>query len=60
MVKIQGLAKDALSGAPGSQDITRHIAFRGEGFLIVRSRVDPGVVSGWHHHGDYDVYGYMP
>ncbi len=59
MAKIQGLAKDALSGAPGSQGITRHMAFRGEGFLIVRSRVDLGVVSGWHHHGDYDVYGYM-
>ena len=58
MAKIQGLTKDALSGAPGSQGITRHMAFRGEGFLIVRSRVDPGVVSGWHHHGDYDVYGY--
>ncbi len=21
--------------------------------------VDPGVVSGWHHHVDYDVYGYI-
>jgi uncharacterized RmlC-like cupin family protein len=35
------------------------MAFQGEGFLVVRSRVDPGVLSGWHHHGDYDVYGYV-
>ncbi len=59
MPKIRGLQKGALSEAPGSTGITRHLAFRGEGFLVVRSRVNPGVVSGWHHHGDYDVYGYV-
>jgi quercetin dioxygenase-like cupin family protein len=59
MANIQALEKDALSEAPGSPGITRHLAFRGEGFVVVRSRVEPGVVSGWHHHGDYDVYGYI-
>ncbi|HEY6101665.1 MAG TPA: cupin domain-containing protein [bacterium] len=59
MAKIQGLGKDVLPGAPGSPGITRHMAFQGEGFLVVRSRADPGVLSGWHHHGDHDVYGYM-
>jgi quercetin dioxygenase-like cupin family protein len=59
MAKIQGLAKDALSGAPGSPGIIRHMAFQGEGFLVVRSRANPGISSGWHHHGDYDVYGYL-
>ena len=59
MAKIRGLKKDILSEGPGSPGISRHLAFRGEDFLVVRSRVDPGVVSGWHHHGDYDVYGYV-
>jgi quercetin dioxygenase-like cupin family protein len=59
MVKISALQKDALSEAPGSPGITRHLTFRGEGFMVVRSRVDPGVVSGWHHHGGYDIYGYV-
>lgn len=59
MAKIQGLEKDTLSEAPGSPGIARHLAFGGEGFLVVRSRVDPSVVSGWHHHGDYDIYGYI-
>jgi uncharacterized RmlC-like cupin family protein len=59
MAKIRGLEKDLLSEAPGSQGIARHLAFQGQGFMVVRSRVDPGVVSGWHHHGDYDVYGYL-
>jgi uncharacterized RmlC-like cupin family protein len=59
MAKIRDLQKNALSEASGSTGITRHLAFRVEGFVVVRSRVDPGVVSGWHHHGDYDIYGYM-
>jgi quercetin dioxygenase-like cupin family protein len=59
MAKIRALRKNALSEAPPSPGISRHLAFRGEGFMVVRSRVDPGVVSGWHHHGDYDIYGYL-
>jgi len=59
MVKIRALEKNALSEAPGSPGIARHLAFKGDDFLVVRSRVDPGVVSGWHHHGDYDVYGHV-
>lgn len=59
MGRIRGLGKDALPEASGSPGIVRHRAFAGEGFLVVRSRVAPGVSSGWHHHGDYDVYGYL-
>ena len=59
IAKIRGLGKDVLSEAPASPGITRHLAFRGEDFVVVRSRVKPGVVSGWHHHGDYDLYGYI-
>ena len=59
MAKIQSLQKEALSEAPGSTGIIRHLAFRGEGFQVVRSLIDSGVVSGWHHHGDYDIYGYL-
>jgi len=59
MAKIRALGKDTLAGAPGSPGIVRHKAFSGDGFLVVRARVDGGVFSGWHHHGDYDVYGYM-
>jgi len=59
MAKIQGLEKNALSEAPGSQGIARHLAFKVDDFLVVRSRADPSVVSGWHHHGEYDVYGYI-
>jgi quercetin dioxygenase-like cupin family protein len=56
---IDSLPKDALTDAPGSPGITRQLAFTGEGFPVVRSRVAPGAVSGWHHHGDYAVHGYV-
>ena len=59
MSKIQALRADALSEAPSSPGITRHLAFKGEGKLVLRGRTTPGTVSGWHHHGDHDVYGYL-
>ena len=59
MSKIQGLQKDALTEGASSPGITRQLAFKGEGLLVVRSCIDPGLVSGWHHHGDYHVYGYV-
>jgi quercetin dioxygenase-like cupin family protein len=59
MSGIQTLRTDALSETPSTPGIKRNLAFNGEGYLVVRARSDPGVVSGWHHHGDYEVYGYV-
>ena len=59
MDRVEALRKDALQDAPGSPGILRHLAFQGEGFKVVRSIVEPGTVSGWHHHGHYHVFGYM-
>ncbi|MEJ2696425.1 MAG: cupin domain-containing protein [Candidatus Sulfobium sp.] len=59
MSKIQARQKSALSEGSSTPGITRHIAFEGEGYIVVRARSEPGIISGWHHHGDYDVYGYI-
>jgi quercetin dioxygenase-like cupin family protein len=59
MSKIQALRKEDLREAPATPGITRYLAFEGEGYLVLRSRAEPGVVSAWHHHGDYDVYGFI-
>ena len=59
MSKIEALHADALSETPASPGISRHLAFKAENYRVLRSRSDPGTVSGWHHHGDYDVYGYV-
>ena len=42
-----------------SPGITRRIAFKSEDSVVLRSQSQPGVVPGWHTHGDYDVYGYV-
>jgi quercetin dioxygenase-like cupin family protein len=59
MSKLQSLQSEALSEVASSPGITRHLVFKGEGFRILLAKSDPGVTSGWHHHGDYDVYGYI-
>ena len=59
MAKIVGISGSALLQGPGSPGITRHLAFKGEGLLVVRAHGEPGTISGWHHHGEYEVYGYM-
>lgn len=59
MPTIQVLKAGSLSQATSNPGFTRHIAFKGDGYLVVRARGEPGSISGWHHHGDYDVYGYL-
>lgn len=59
MSKIQALQANVLPETPSSPGISRHLAFEGDGFLVVRARSDPGTIPGWHHHGDHDVYGYV-
>src|SRR5207248_755578 len=34
----------------------REEAFTGEGTWIGTVRTEPGVETGWHHHGDYESY----
>jgi quercetin dioxygenase-like cupin family protein len=59
MPKIKAMPKNTLSQGQSSPGITRHLAFKGDGFQVVRSKAEPGTVSGWHQHGDYAVYGYV-
>ena len=56
---LEALAFEALRETPGSPGIVRRKAFDGEGFQILRALVEPGVSSGWHHHGGHDVYGFL-
>jgi len=58
MLKIQSLRKEDLPEAVATPGITRYLAFEGENYPVLRSRAEPGVVSAWYHHGDYEVYGF--
>jgi uncharacterized RmlC-like cupin family protein len=37
----------------------REQAFAGDGVWAGTVRTEPGVVTGWHHHGAYDTYLYV-
>jgi uncharacterized RmlC-like cupin family protein len=39
--------------------MTREEAVSGDGLWVGVVRTAPGVVSGWHHHGDYETYAFV-
>ena len=48
--------------APSDQvtpGMDRRAAFAGQGVWVGTVRTEPGVVTGWHHHGGYDTYIYV-
>lgn len=59
MEKVTVIQKDNLTDGPSTPGIQRDLAFKDDGVLVIRSKTEPGIVSGWHRHGDYNVYGYM-
>lgn len=59
MAKIQVMRKDALQEGSSNAGITRQPVFDDEGCQVLRSTIGPGATSGWHHHGDHHVYGYV-
>src|SRR3989475_3474573 len=54
VVRGTGLKEGQLT--PG---ILREQAFESSNVLVSRTRLDPSAVSGWHHHGTHDLYGFL-
>jgi quercetin dioxygenase-like cupin family protein len=59
MSVLQVMTPDTLPEASASPGISRHMAFKADDSVVLRSQSEPGVVSGWHTHGEYHVYGYL-
>lgn len=59
MSKIESMKNNNLKESPSTPGITRYLAFKDEMHRVLRAQSEPGVTSGWHHHGDYEVYGYV-
>jgi uncharacterized RmlC-like cupin family protein len=57
--RIVALARDGLTAAPGYPGITREIAFESDRALQVRVRGEGLAATGWHHHGEREVFGYL-
>jgi uncharacterized RmlC-like cupin family protein len=57
--RISAVAPDELAEAPGYPGVVRETAFAAERAVLVRARAEAGTATGWHHHGDRDVFGYL-
>ena len=57
--QVSAVAPDGLTQGDSTPGILREVAFSTDRALHVRGRVDGGVTSGWHHHGNREVLGYV-
>lgn len=48
-----------LKKGDSTQGIVRDKAFESGDVLFARSRIAGGIKSGWHHHGERDLYGFL-
>jgi uncharacterized RmlC-like cupin family protein len=57
--RISAVSPDALTEAPGYPGVVRQIAFVSDRAMLVRTRAEGDAATGWHHHGDREVLGYV-
>jgi quercetin dioxygenase-like cupin family protein len=53
---IRSADQKAASTTPG---LSRIRAFDSPGIIFAKSIIGPKIVSGWHHHGSRNLYGYV-
>lgn len=59
MSLIEIVRSAELGAGYSTEGIVRKKAFESENVVFSQSRLLPGVVSGWHHHGTHHLYGYI-
>lgn len=59
MRRVSAVAPGDLTMGDSTPGIAREIAFDTDRALHIRARVEGRVASGWHHHGDREVLGYV-
>ena len=57
--RVTTVASTSLTRGDSTPGILRELAFDTDRALLIRARVEGGVASGWHHHGDREVLGYL-
>jgi uncharacterized RmlC-like cupin family protein len=57
--RVSAVSPDGLGAGASTPGISRDVAFETERATLVRARAEPFAASGWHHHGDRDVLGYV-
>ena len=59
MTGIEVVRASELARGDSTDGITRMRAFDRENTVVSQSRIAPKIVSGWHHHGTRDLYGFL-
>lgn len=57
--RITTVASDGLQAAAPTPGLVREIAAETPSATLMRARAEPKAASGWHHHGERDVFGYV-
>jgi uncharacterized RmlC-like cupin family protein len=59
LVEAMRIGSDELVEIEGTPEIHRRQAFAGPGLWAGLTSTEPGLVSGWHHHGGHDTIVYV-
>jgi quercetin dioxygenase-like cupin family protein len=57
--RVSAASAGDLQAAAPTPGVLREIAFDTSRATLMRARAEGGAASGWHHHGDRDVLGYV-
>jgi quercetin dioxygenase-like cupin family protein len=57
--RVSAASAGDLKAAAPTPGVLREIAFDTSRATLMRARAEGGAASGWHHHGDRDVLGYV-
>jgi len=57
--RISVVSPDGLTPGASTPGILRELAFETDRATLMRARAEPHAVTGWHHHGDRVVLGYV-
>ena len=57
--RVTAVSPESLNPGAPTPGVLREIAFDIPRATLMRARAEAGAASGWHHHGDRDVLGYV-
>jgi uncharacterized RmlC-like cupin family protein len=57
--RVSAVLPDGLSAGASTPGVVREVAFETTRSTLIRARAEPRATSGWHHHGEREVLGYV-
>src|SRR2546428_13792219 len=59
MPRIEVVHGADLKKGESTPGVVREKAFESSNALVSRTRLERGAISGWHHHGTHELYGFL-